>query len=110
MEPINWFMMVVTQHYFDFNGRARRAEFWWFALVFFILFVALGLIDSLFHIGLLADLLVLALLLPSLGLWARRMHDIGRSGWWMLVPIMNIVWAAQEGAKGENTFGPDPKG
>jgi uncharacterized membrane protein YhaH (DUF805 family) len=118
MEPINWFMNVVTQHYFDFNGRARRAEFWWFALVYLIIAIVLGVIQSILHIGsLLTGLLGLALLLPNLGVQARRLHDIGRSGWWILiafVPIVGIIlliyWYAQPGVSGPNEYGPDPKG
>jgi uncharacterized membrane protein YhaH (DUF805 family) len=117
MEPINWFMKVVTQHYFDFNGRARRAEFWWYILVYVILAIIVNVIDSVVHLnGLLGGLLGLALLLPNLGVWVRRLHDTNRSGWWILiglVPLVGIVlliiWAAAAGTAGPNTYGPDPK-
>jgi uncharacterized membrane protein YhaH (DUF805 family) len=110
MEPINWFMSVVTQHYFDFNGRARRAEFWWYILVYFIISIVLGVIQSVLGLGsLLTGLLSLALLLPNLGVGVRRMHDTNRSGWWILLPIVNIVFWAQAGQTGANQYGPDPK-
>ncbi|HXC55683.1 MAG TPA: DUF805 domain-containing protein [Rhizomicrobium sp.] len=118
MEPINWFMKVVTQHYFDFNGRARRAEFWWYILVYLIIAIVLNVIDGMVHLnGILGGLFGLALLLPSLGVMVRRLHDTNRSGWWyfiILVPLVGIVlliiWFAAEGTKGPNTYGPDPKG
>ncbi len=118
MEPINWFMSVVTQHYFDFNGRARRAEFWWYILVYLIIAIVLNVIGSILHLnGLLGGLFGLALLLPSIGVAVRRLHDTNRSGWWyfiVLVPLVGVVllsiWFAAEGTKGPNTYGPDPKG
>ena len=110
MEPINWFMKVVTQHYFDFNGRARRAEFWWFVLVYVIAIIILGIIQGILHLGaILTGLFELALLLPYLGAAVRRMHDTNRSGWWILLPIVNIVFLAGAGTSGPNTYGPDPK-
>jgi uncharacterized membrane protein YhaH (DUF805 family) len=117
MEPINWFMKVVTQHYFDFNGRARRAEFWWYILVVLIISVILNVIDSIVHLnGILGGLFSLALLLPNLGVAVRRLHDINRSGWWLLIAFVPIVgailliyWDAQPGTSGANPFGPDPK-
>jgi len=117
MEPINWFMNVVTQHYFDFNGRARRAEFWWYILVVLIVAVILNVIDSIIHLGgILGGLWSLAMLLPNLGVAVRRLHDINRSGWWILIAFVPIVgailliyWYAQPGTAGANQFGPDPK-
>ena len=117
MEPINWFMKVVTQHYFDFNGRARRAEFWWYILVYIIIAIIVNVIDGIVHLnGLLGGLLSLALLLPNLGVAVRRLHDTNRSGWWILIAFVPIVgfilliyWYAQAGTAGPNTYGPDPK-
>ena len=115
MEPINWFMKVVTQHYFDFNGRARRAEFWWYVLVNLIIAIIIGVIANIIHFPLLSSLYSLALLLPSLGVGVRRLHDINRSGWWLLIGLIPLVgllliyWCAQPGTSGANTYGPDPK-
>jgi uncharacterized membrane protein YhaH (DUF805 family) len=116
MEPINWFMKVVTQHYFDFNGRAHRAEFWWYVLVVIIVSVILNVIDGIIHTGgILGGLWSLAMLLPNLGVAVRRLHDINRSGWWILIAFVPIVgailliyWYAQPGTSGANQFGPDP--
>lgn len=118
MEPINWFMKVLTNHYFDFNGRARRAEFWWFILVVMVISIVLNVLDSMVHLGgILGGLFSLAILLPELGVMVRRLHDTNRSGWWLfiaLVPLVGIVlliiWYAAEGTKGSNTYGADPKG
>ena len=110
MEPINWFMKVVTQHYFDFNGRAGRPEFWWFVLVYIIVCIILGVIGSLVHLNnLLTSLFQLATLLPYLGVGVRRMHDTNRSGWWILLPIVNLVFWAGAGTPGPNTYGPGPE-
>ena len=109
MEPINWFMKVVTQHYFDFQGRARRAEFWWFYLVYLILAIIVNVIGGLVHLNFLGGILSLALLLPTLGVAVRRYHDTNHSGWWILCPIMNIVFLFFAGTAGPNTYGPDPK-
>src|ERR1700755_3165187 len=106
MEPINWFMKVVTGHYFDFNGRARRAEFWWFVLVYIIVLIILNVIGNVLHLGqILGGLFELALLLPYLGVAVRRMHDTNRSGWWILLPLINIIFLAGAGTAGPNTYG-----
>lgn len=91
--------------YFDFKGRARRSEYWWFVL----LNVIIGCIPVIGWISIL-------LIIPGLAVAVRRLHDIGRSGWWyllMLVPILNIVllfiWFAKEGEAGTNKWGANPK-
>jgi uncharacterized membrane protein YhaH (DUF805 family) len=115
MEPINWFMKVVTQHYFDFNGRARRAEYWWYTLVYIILAIIVGVIANVVHLPILSSLLSLAFLLPSLGAAVRRLHDGDHSGWWVLIAFTGIgcllllYWFVLEGTKGQNQYGPDPK-
>ena len=94
MEPVNWFMNVVTQHYFDFNGRARRAEFWWFILVYVIGAILVSAVGGL--IGLrqpLSLLYSLGLLAPHLGVTIRRLHDTNRTGWLVLIAwVPGIVW------------------
>lgn len=116
MEPINWFMKVLTQHYFDFNGRARRAEYWWYTLVYLILAVIVSVIANIVHLPILSSILSLAFLLPSLGVSVRRLHDGDHSGWWILIAFTGIgallllYWFVLEGTKGPNTYGPDPKG
>jgi uncharacterized membrane protein YhaH (DUF805 family) len=106
---ISNYRSVITEHYFDFNGRASRASFWYFVLVNVIIGIVLMIIDGIIGTGILYTLFFLAVLLPGIGIGVRRMHDINCSGWWILVPIMDIYWAAQPGTVGANQYGADPK-
>lgn len=107
--------------YADFSGRARRAEYWWFTLFnmiagFVVPFALLIAFAPATTEGeqLLANLYSLAVLLPSLAVGARRLHDTGRSGWWMLLlltgigAILLLVWFVMKGEAGPNRYGPDP--
>lgn len=105
-----WFPYCITKKYCDFNGRARRREFWFYALFSCIVGIATGWIPL---IGL---IVALGLLMPALGVHVRRLHDIGKSGWFLLIgliPIAGIiillVMEAQEGNRGPNQYGADPK-
>jgi len=112
---MEWFLKVVRNHYFDFNGRARRKEYWMFVLVNVILAVVVGIVAGMIKQPWISSLLGLALLLPGLGVGARRLHDIGKSGWFMLIALIPVVGLyliyllAQEGERGSNAYGPDPK-
>jgi uncharacterized membrane protein YhaH (DUF805 family) len=106
---MNWYLDVLKK-YAEFNGRAGRQEFWMFALINFIISVVLSAIRPLGY------LYSLAVLTPCLAVGARRLHDIGRSGWFQLLvlipligPIVLIVFAAQDSQPGENQYGPNPK-
>ena len=89
--------------YVDFNGRARRSEYWWFYLFCNILIFALTLInDGLGTIG------QLAVLLPGIAAGVRRMHDTNHSGWYLLIPIYNLILACTRGDETENEYGPSP--
>ena len=118
---MQWYLKVLRQ-YADFTGRARRTEYWMFFLFTLIIQIVLAVLDSLLGLafvpgsGVLTTLYVLAVLLPSLGLAVRRLHDTSRSGWWVLIglvpflgAIVLIVFAALEGDRGPNAYGPDPK-
>jgi uncharacterized membrane protein YhaH (DUF805 family) len=87
-------------NYAVFEGRANRPMFWWWVLFSSIV----GLVVS--ESDLLSLLVNLALLVPSISVGARRMHDIGRSGWWQIVPFYNIYLAVQPGDPGMNAYGP----
>ncbi|MBU8977492.1 MULTISPECIES: DUF805 domain-containing protein [unclassified Lysobacter] len=112
---MEWFLKVVRNHYFDFNGRARRKEYWMFVLVNVILAVVVSIIANMIKQPWISSVLALALLLPGLGVAARRLHDIGKSGWFILIALIPVVGLyliyllAQEGNRGPNAYGPDPK-
>ena len=104
---------VILKNYVNFEGRATRAEFWWFFLFNFLVSFILGLLGKTGTI--LTSIWSLAILLPQLGLGVRRLHDIGKSGWyWLiaLIPIVGwiivIIWFAKEGDPNENQYGPVP--
>ena len=107
MEDFKKAVKTCLSKYTDFNGRAGRPEFWWF----FLFQVGVYLVASLIH-GLVYWLAVAALLLPGLAVGARRLHDIGKSAWWLLlavVPIIGLVllyFAAQPSQAGSNEYGP----
>lgn len=109
---------VVVQKYCDFNGRARRSEYWWFCLANAILS---GVLSSFAQkstiVAVISVIVSLALLLPGLGVAVRRLHDIGKSGWFVLfalIPcvgaIILIVWNCKDSEPGDNQYGPNPKG
>jgi uncharacterized membrane protein YhaH (DUF805 family) len=120
---MNWYLQVLKK-YFVFEGRARRTEYWMFGLVNLIVFIVLAVIDHVtgtWHpdarAGLLSGLYLLAVLLPSLGVTVRRLHDTGRSGWWIfigLVPLIGtivlLVFMLLDSTPGANEYGPNPKG
>jgi uncharacterized membrane protein YhaH (DUF805 family) len=112
---MEWYLKVLRQ-YADFAGRARRKEYWMFTLVSGIISVVLAILDTALMTGLLGVLYSLAVLLPSLGVGVRRLHDTGRSGWWLLIGIIPligwivlIVFLATDGERQPNIYGPDPK-
>ena len=103
------------KNYVNFEGRATRAEYWWWALFALLGGVATGILDSL-GAGFTQSLFNLAILIPGFALGARRLHDIGKSGWWQLLYllilvgwIVLIIWFIRQGSTGPNTHGPDPR-
>ena len=107
----------VFSKYATFSGRARRSEFWWFTLFAVILYIIVGIIDAAAKNAILGIIVGLGLLLPSLAVTARRLHDTGRSGWWILIGlipfvgfIVLLVFECQDSQPGANSYGPSPKG
>lgn len=103
------------KNYAVFSGRASRRDYWMFALINAVVYVALWIVDMVVGtFGLLAGLYALAALLPSLALATRRLHDTDRSGWLQLIsfiPIAGLVlvfFLAEQGKPGDNKYGPDP--
>jgi len=106
---IEWYKKVVLENYANFNGRARRAEYWWFFLANVIVSIILGIVDSVLGIAIIGTIYSLAVLIPSIAVAVRRVHDVGKSGWFILIPIYNLILVCTEGDKGQNEYGPDPK-
>ena len=84
-------MIEPLRKYATFSGRARRAEFWWFTLFSWVVGIAAGFIDRTTDAPVLRGLLGLAFMLPSLAVGVRRLHDGGRSGWWLVLPVLSLV-------------------
>jgi uncharacterized membrane protein YhaH (DUF805 family) len=105
---MNYYLKVL-QNYATFSGRARRSEYWYFALFNFIIAIVLGFVGVLMETTVLSNLYSLAILVPSIAVGVRRMHDVGKSGWFLLIPIYNLILACTDGVKGENEYGADPK-
>jgi uncharacterized membrane protein YhaH (DUF805 family) len=109
--------MQALKKYAVFAGRARRKEFWMFFLVYALIVVVLLIVESILGLpGILSGIYSLALLIPSIAVTVRRLHDTGRTGWWWwlgFVPVIGIivllVFMALEGEPGQNRYGPDPK-
>ena len=131
------FVDTVTKHYVDFNGRIGRSQFWYYVLVVVVLGIGVSILAS-FTTRLLSLLFSLALLLPNLGMGVRRLHDIGRPWFYVLLPVIPaslawiftfmfmgtlsmifglltlaamvllIYWYAQPGETGTNAYGPPP--
>jgi len=118
---MDWYLKVL-RNYVGFDGRARRREYWMFTLFTVIVTIALAIVDSIGGLmtdsgmGVLGMLYALGVLLPSIAVSVRRLHDINKSGWWLLlifIPLIGglvlLVFAVMEGTRGDNRFGPDPK-
>jgi len=119
---MDWFIKCLKK-YADFNGRARRKEYWMFFLFYVIFAFVLSLIDNFIGwgfaegtFGILYLIFALGTFLPYLAVLVRRLHDIGRSGWWyfiILIPIAGVIWLivllATDGEPGENQYGPNLK-
>lgn len=106
---MNWYIISLWK-YAEFSGRARRKEYWIFYLYSAIALLILTFIDIQFDSDrLLSKIFTLALLIPFYAVGWRRMHDTDHSGWWLLIPLYNIILLAREGQREDNRFGSDPK-
>lgn len=99
--------------YIGFSGRACRSEYWYFALLVFLINIVIGIIGS----DILTALVALALFLPSISVGVRRLHDIDKSGWWILLALIPIIgtliilfFAVLKSTPGSNEYGPNPLG
>ena len=134
MEKFNcYFLDIIKNKYMAFSGRASRSEYWYFALFYIIIALVLAIIDASIinpllgihpvratgSTGILSILFGMGLLLPSLAVAIRRLHDIGKSGWWILlavIPLVNLIgilvlvyFFIKDSQPGSNLYGPNPK-
>lgn len=108
---------AIQQNYCNFSGRASRSEYWWYVLFTFILsaVISIAFCWSQNALNIVTGIVNLALLLPGLGLCVRRLHDIGKSGWWLfisLIPLVGaiilIVWFCKDSQMEPNEYGEVP--
>ena len=125
---MNWYIKCLKE-YVNFNGRARRKEYWMFVLFnsiasliltfidhFLKLQVQVNVLGSPSNISILATVYALAVLLPGIAVCVRRLHDIGKSGWYCLIyliPLIGTIWLivlmCKDSQPGQNQYGPNPK-
>jgi uncharacterized membrane protein YhaH (DUF805 family) len=115
-----YFINAITQHYADFNGRARRSEYWYFVLFNFIsIIVVVGISAAV--LGKIGSLLIiiyyLGIIIPNIAVLVRRLHDVGKSGWFYFVafiPLVGAIWLliilCTDSDYGPNEYGLNPKG
>lgn len=110
------YFLYCLKHYVDFNGRAPRAEFWYFVLFNFIIALVVSGVGYAIGFDKLGSLYSLLVLLPALAVSVRRLQDIGKSGWFILVGLIPLVgvliliyFYVQDSQPGENQYGANPK-
>jgi len=119
---MKWFLKVVRDNYANFKGRAQRKEFWMFQLFAFIFAILLviidgitGSLDPISGFGLFSGIFTLALIIPTIFVSVRRLHDTGRSGWWyfaLLIPLLGLIvliFCCFDSDSEENKYGENPK-
>lgn len=105
---MKWYLEVLKK-YAVFNGRARRSEYWYFFLFNVIISIVLNVVGAGLNLFFLGTLYSLIVLIPSIAVAVRRMHDVNKSGWYLLIPIYSLILACTEGTAGPNDYGDDPK-
>ncbi len=113
---MNWYIKVL-QNYAVFSGRARRKEYWMFVLFNMIVSIALAVIEGVIGgPGIAVIIYSLAVMIPSIAVAVRRLHDTSRSGWWIfitLIPLIGsiviLIFLVLDSAEGDNDYGANPK-
>ncbi|MFJ5864057.1 DUF805 domain-containing protein [Streptomyces parvus] len=112
---MNWYLAVL-KNYAGFSGRARRKEYWMFTLINFVISLVLTIIGNAIGVEFISYIYSVAVIIPALAVAVRRLHDTGRSGWWLLIAlvplvgaIVLIVFLASEGKQETNEHGVNPK-
>ena len=124
---MEWYLKVMRDNYANFSGRARRKEYWMFVFVQAIVMIGLMILDSVLGLdfelqgislgyGYLYLIGIIVQFIPSLSVVVRRLHDVGKSGWFyfiFLIPLIGVLWLlvlyCTEGQKQDNEWGPEPK-
>jgi len=128
---MEYFLKVVKDNYSNFNGRAQRKEYWMFFLFYMIFAVVAMVADNILGTaftvgegtyavsmgyGWIYVLFMIALLIPTIAVMVRRLHDVGKSGWWWLInfiPLVGAIWflvlMCTDSSPGDNKYGPSPK-
>jgi uncharacterized membrane protein YhaH (DUF805 family) len=117
MQLVEAWKKVVLENYTNFSGRARRSELWWYVLANLIVFAVLNVLGNVTDLfNFLSAMYYLAVLIPGVAVGVRRLHDIGKQGWWLLIAFVPVVgglvllyWAVQDSHKGSNEWGVSPK-
>lgn len=112
---MSWFIEALKK-YAVFSGRARRSEYWYFVLFYIILYAVFLGVGIAIKAPAIVAIVALGLLLPAWGVTVRRLHDTGRSGWWILIGIVPLVggivllvFQVMDSQPGANEYGPNPK-
>lgn len=116
-EAWDYYVNALKNNYANFTGRIRRREYWMFILVHVVIMIVLSILEEMVDMrDIFTGIYGLALIIPSLAMGARRLHDIGKSGWWLLISIVPlvgaivlIIFAARDSQPGANEYGPNPK-
>lgn len=110
------YFLGAFQKYAVFSGRARRKEYWMYTLFCMIAAIIVGVIDGLLNLGFLSVIFSLGVFIPSLAIMVRRLHDVGKSGWWYfisLIPLAGPIWLlvllCSDSQTGANQYGDSPK-
>jgi uncharacterized membrane protein YhaH (DUF805 family) len=103
-----WFLAALKK-YAVFQGRSRRKEYWYFVLFFMFFAFLFAFISVYFNNLSLYYIFIFASLIPSIAVGVRRMHDVNKSGWYILIPIYNLILYCTPGTEGPNQYGSDPK-
>ena len=114
---MEWYLKVIRDNYFNFEGRARRKEYWYYILFNILIIIFLGLLCSIVdEFVYLLTVYIIAIIIPTLGVIVRRLHDSGKSGWYFfvrLIPVVGSIWLlvllCTDSEHGINRYGKNPK-
>ncbi|MFO7823693.1 MAG: DUF805 domain-containing protein [Cyclobacterium sp.] len=114
-QPFDYYLDVLKNKYAQFNGRARRREYWYFVLFNLLISIGLGIVGTFVDSNFLSMIYNLAVFVPGIAAAVRRLHDTGRSGLWILIgliPVLGLIVLIVfmvEDSKPDNQYGPNPK-